>query len=116
VTGKNVKKGMLPKDAAGSQIDVVPTLLEMIAPKDFIYYSLGSSLTCGNKQGVNYALWLTHDYIGKTEVSHFVPETIGNTAPPFDEKALQDYIDAIQSISWWRAKYGPVLDGNLAAK
>ncbi|MCE5287179.1 MAG: LTA synthase family protein [Pelosinus sp.] len=116
VTGKNVKKGMLPPDAAGSQIDVVPTLLEMIAPKDFTYYSLGTSLTRGNKQGVNYAFWITHDYIGKTEVSHFVPEPIGNAAPPIDDKALRDYIDAIESISWWRAKYGPVLDGNLAAK
>ncbi|WP_373657685.1 LTA synthase family protein [Sporomusa acidovorans] len=115
VTGKSVKKGMLPQDAAGSQIDVVPTLLEMIAPKDFIYYSLGTSLTNGNKQGVNYGFWITHDYIGKADVSHFVPEPIGNAMPALNDTALQDYINAIRSISWWRPKYGPILDEDMAA-
>lgn len=35
VTGRGVHKGLLLPDAAGSQIDVVPTILEMIAPRDF---------------------------------------------------------------------------------
>ena len=26
------------------------------------------------------------------------------------QQAMQDYINAIRSISWWRAKYGPILD------
>ncbi|MFA6849218.1 MAG: LTA synthase family protein [Selenomonadaceae bacterium] len=113
VTGKSVKKGVLGKEAAGSQIDVVPTLIEMIAPQGFEYESLGSSLSRGNKMGVNYGFWITHDKIGKADILPFKPEIIGTAAEPLDEPALQSYIDAVRSISWWRAKYGPILDDSL---
>ena len=26
------------------------------------------------------------------------------------QRAMQDYINAIRSVSWWRAKYGAMLD------
>jgi len=35
----------------------------------------------------------------------------GAEAPVIDDQAMQDYINAIRSISWWRPKYGPLLDG-----
>ena len=38
------------------------------------------------------------------------PESIDGSNTPVDEPKLQNYIDAIRSVSWWRAKYGPVLD------
>lgn len=110
VTGRGVHKGMLLPDAAGSQIDIVPTIFEMIAPKGFTYMSLGSSLTRSNRMGVNYGFWITHDNIGKADTVPLVPETIVPDAGPIDEDALQDYINAVRSISWWRAKYGPILD------
>ena len=40
--GKNIPKARL--HTAGSHIDIMPTLIEMIAPKDFEYYSFGTSL------------------------------------------------------------------------
>ena len=110
VTGKGVHKGILLPDAAGSQIDIVPTLLEMIAPQGFTYEALGSSLTRTNRQGVNYGFWITHDNIGKADVVPIEPESIDGSNTPVDEPKLQNYIDAIRSVSWWRAKYGPVLD------
>ena len=40
-----------------------------------------------------------------------VPEPVDDgPAPELDQQAMQDYINAIRSISWWRAKYGPILD------
>ncbi len=113
VTGKGVYKGILPKGAAGSQIDVIPTLIEMIAPRDFSYQSVGTSLTRGNRMGVNYGFWITDGAIGKADVPVFEPEMIQAGAAPPDFGDLRDYIDAVRSISWWRAKYGPVLDENL---
>lgn len=113
VTGRGVYKGLLLPDAAGSQIDVVPTIIEMIAPQGFSYEALGSSLTRSNRQGVNYGFWITHDVIGQADTVPLVGQSIEGGTPSFDETALQDYIDAVRSISWWRAKYGPRLDPAL---
>ena len=110
VTGQGVHKGLLLPDAAGSQIDIVPTILEMIAPKGFGYQALGSSLTRTNRQGVNYGFWITHDHIGKADTVPLVVEDIDGPGQPLDDDQMQNYINAIRSVSWWRAKYGPLLD------
>ena len=112
LTGQGVHKGTLLKDSAGSQIDIVPTILELIAPKGFSYMSLGTSLTTANRQGVNYGFWVTRHAIGKADTVPLVPEPVDRDAdaPDIDQQAMQDYINAIRSVSWWRAKYGPTLD------
>lgn len=106
VHGKGVGKEILSSHAAGSHINVTPTLIELIAPKGFEYYSLGDSLTRGNSIGFNYGFWMTHDYVGK--IGSHIEERIPReqvTAPP-DEDLVQQDIDARRAISWWRAKYG----------
>ena len=112
VTGQGIHKGILLPDSAGSQIDIVPTLIELIAPKDFEYMALGGSLTRENRQGVNYGFWITRQSIGKADTVPLVAESLdGSEAPPsLDDAAMQNYINAIRSISWWRPKYGPILD------
>lgn len=114
VTGAGVHKGTLLPDSAGSQIDIGPTLIEMIAPKGFAYYAIGSSLTRSNRQGVNYGFWITRDFMGEADRIPLEPVQIeGSQGRPINEPALQHYIDAVRSISWWRPKYGPVLDEAL---
>lgn len=114
VTGAGVHKGTLLPDSAGSQIDIGPTLIEMIAPKGFAYYAIGSSLTRSNRQGVNYGFWITRDFMGEADRIPLEPVQIeGSQGRPSNEPALQHYIDAVRSISWWRPKYGPVLDEAL---
>jgi len=112
VTGQGIHKGILLPDSAGSQIDIVPTLIELIAPKGFEYMALGGSLTRENRQGVNYGFWITRQSIGKADTVPLVAESLdGSEAPPsLDDAAMQNYINAIRSISWWRPKYGPILD------
>ena len=112
VAGAGVTPRLFPPDAAGSQIDVVPTLVEMIAPVGFSYESIGQSLSRGNRQGVNYLLWMTKDAIGLADTRPLEGESLrgGETAPVSDEAALSDYIDAVRAISWWRAKYGASLE------
>lgn len=112
VTGQGVHKGILLPDSAGSQIDIVPTIIELIAPKDFEYMALGGSLTRENRQGVNYGFWITRQSIGKADTVPLVAESLdGREDPPsLDDAAMQNYINAIRSISWWRPKYGPILD------
>lgn len=114
VTGAGVHKGTLLPDSAGSQIDIGPTLIEMVAPKGFVYYAIGSSLTRSNRQGVNYGFWITRDFTGEADRIPLEPVQIeGSQGRPINEPALQHYIDAVRSISWWRPKYGPVLDEAL---
>ena len=114
VTGAGVHKGTLLPDSAGSQIDIGPTIIEMVAPKGFAYYAIGSSLTRSNRQGVNYGFWITRDFIGEADRISLEPVQIeGSQGRPINEPALQHYIDAVRSISWWRPKYGPVLDEAL---
>ena len=110
ITGQGVHKGTLLKDSAGSQIDIVPTILELVAPAGFEYMSLGTSLTTANRQGVNYGFWITRHAIGKADTVPLVVEPVEDDRQDIDQQAMQDYINAIRSVSWWRAKYGPILD------
>lgn len=112
VAGPGVTPRLFPPDAAGSQIDVVPTLVEMIAPTGFSYESIGQSLTRGNWQGVNYLLWVTKDAIGLADTRPLEGEPLHGkgATPDVDEAALSDYIDAVRAISWWLAKYGASLE------
>ena len=110
ITGQGVHRGTLLADSAGSQIDIVPTLFELIAPAGFEYMSLGTSLTTANRQGVNYGFWITRHAIGKADTVPLVVEPVEGEQQDIDQQAMQDYINAIRSVSWWRAKYGPILD------
>ncbi len=110
LTGKGVRQGMLLPDAAGSQIDILPTLLELIAPQGFSYYALGSSMSRDNRQGVNYGYWIRADAIGEADRDPLISESLdGGAGSEIDQAAMQDYINAIRGISWWRAKNGPML-------
>jgi len=114
ITGCGIHKGTLLADSAGSQIDIVPTLIELIAPQGFNYMAIGSSLTTVNKRGVNYGFWITRQAIGKADTVPLVPEAVGDGGvPAIDDQAMQDYINAVRSLSWWRPKYGPMLDASL---
>jgi phosphoglycerol transferase MdoB-like AlkP superfamily enzyme len=52
----------------GSHVDIIPTLVEMIAPKNYKYYSFGNSLffNSDNKLGIGY-----HKIISKNELQYF---------------------------------------------
>ncbi|MDY3298868.1 MAG: LTA synthase family protein, partial [Selenomonas sp.] len=60
--------------------------------------------------GVNYGFWITRHAIGKADTVPLVVEPVEGEQQDIDQQAMQDYINAIRSVSWWRAKYGPILD------
>jgi hypothetical protein len=61
---------------------------------------------------VNYGFFITRQAIGKADTLPLAAEPLepGKEVPPIDQQAYMDQINAVRSISWWRAKYGPVLD------
>lgn len=105
VCGAGVNKNIFPAGVTGSHIDILPTLIELAAPQDFCYYSVGKSLTKGNNMGVNYGFWTADGVIGRTD-EPFAPEAIKPNAVMPDPIAVQAYIEAVRSISWWYGKYG----------
>ncbi|HMM22316.1 MAG TPA: sulfatase-like hydrolase/transferase [Selenomonadales bacterium] len=102
--GQGVAKDSFPQWAAGSHIDVGPTLLELVAPQGFAYYSLGRSLTRGNGFGMNYGFWITRDYIGSADsaAAEFIEG--GNPALRPDRVRIEKDIEALRAVSWWLAK------------
>lgn len=113
ITGAGVYPGLLSPESAGSQIDIVPTIIELIAPAGHEYMALGTSLTT-NTHGVNYGFWITRHAIGRADTVPLVVESLDDTPPvTIDDQAMQDYINAIRALSWYRPKYGPILDEEL---
>ena len=111
MTGRGVTKDMLPSDMAGSQTDIMPTLIDAIAPQGFTYYSVGRDMA-DNKLAQNYAFWLTADAIGKTDDLLDNPEFYrGNSLP--DATVLDTYINGVRAVSWWVGKYGDTIDEAL---
>ena len=111
VTGKGIDKNMLPQDSAGSHIDIIPTLIELIAPCDFTYYSVGKSMF-ENKIGENYGFWITADAIGNSDDLTDKAQFFGEKTLP-DKMQLENYINAVRAVSWWLGKYGTIIDGNM---
>lgn len=111
ITGKGIQKDLLPEDMAGSQIDIMPTVIDLIAPEGFTYYSVGKSLS-ENKLGQSYAFWITADAIGNTDDLVEKPQYFNRKVLP-DRTVLENYINGVRAISWWLGKYGTIIDEAL---
>lgn len=111
ITGKGIQKDLLPEDMAGSQIDIIPTVIDLIAPEGFTYYSVGKSLS-ENKLGQSYAFWITADAIGNTDDLVEKPQYFNREVLP-DRTVLENYINGVRAISWWLGKYGTIIDEAL---
>lgn len=111
ITGKGIQKDLLPEDMAGSQIDIMPTVIDLIAPEGFTYYSVGKSLS-ENKLGQSYAFWITADAIGNTDDLVEKPQYFNRETLP-DRTVLENYINGVRAISWWLGKYGTIIDEAL---
>lgn len=101
--GPKMSSELFPKNAAGSQIQVIPTLIELIAPKGFNYYSIGPSITRDESvRGVNSGFWITSNEIGSRwtenqEIFSAVGPTINRDVP---------WEEAVLAYSWWRVAKG----------
>lgn len=96
IFGCGVRQVFFAENCAGSQIDILPTIIELIAPKNFEYYSVGKSLS-ENIFGVNHLLFITKNSIGNA--NNFE----SNSAE------IEDYINYVRGVSYWRVKHGKFL-------
>ncbi|WP_094604160.1 hypothetical protein SPSIL_042950 [Sporomusa silvacetica DSM 10669] len=106
--GPGINKNMFTNNVAGSHITIAPTLIELIAPKDFVYYTVGESLTRGNSFGFNDTFWITNENIGEFDSSktEMLSVTHRISAPKPDLTQQKQLVDAMQGLSWWRIMKG----------
>ena len=79
--GKSIPKSL--NLTPGSHIDIMPTLIEMIAPKGFQYYSFGESMfTKGKKEGIAFDKMIEGNYL------YYFPK--GSNIEKIDLNAFQE--------------------------
>ena len=105
--GAGVTKEILPPDAVGDHISIVPTLIELIAPKDFAYYSIAPSLFNSDGVGFNTQAFLTAKVAGEidSDVVELLPHVASNELNDVnlsDERAhAMKIIGAMRTVAWW---------------
>ncbi len=96
--GKNIPQAKL--HTAGSHIDIMPTLIEMVAPKDFEYYSFGTSLFDPNKtSSISYSKIIT------TKELYFLPKEA--SVEKIDLETMKEFqINATPYLSQYNKQMG----------
>lgn len=106
--GQGITKDTLPQHIAGGHVNIIPTLIELIAPEGFTYYSLTDSLTQGNTVGFSSNYWITPNAMGAIDQLgnySWLPGANGDDLSN-EEKMAQEKIAMMRTISWWRITAG----------
>lgn len=106
--GKGINKQIIPQNVAGSHINIAPTLIELIAPQGFEYYAEGKSLTRGSDIGFSHNVWITPNAIGKIQ-GEAVESFTGEVETAVDRASVQQSIEAMRALAWWRIEKGKML-------
>ncbi|MBR1647958.1 MAG: sulfatase-like hydrolase/transferase [Selenomonadaceae bacterium] len=118
--GNGVTKNILPPDVVGDHISIVPTLLDLIAPKDFAYYSIAPSLFNSDGVGFNTDAFLTAKVAGEidSDVIEWLPHVASNELDNInlaDERAhATEIISAMRTVGWWIITKGLFFGGDTA--
>jgi phosphoglycerol transferase MdoB-like AlkP superfamily enzyme len=109
--GKKVLEHNKPDVMAGSHLDIAPTLVNLTAPKGFLYHSFGRDMLDFSKPQVGFG-------VGAVVSPNFIFE-IGNASRPEDlsghpqvlnsAEALELSYRQRQALGWWRVMRGLVL-------
>ncbi len=105
--GAGITKDLLPPDAVGDHISIVPTLIELIAPKDFAYYTVAPSLFDSDGVGFNNTAFVTSKVAGQidTEVIELLPHVPSNELNDVnlaEERAhAEEIIGAMRTVAHW---------------
>ena len=99
--GQGVTKDVLPSDVVGGHTSIMPTLVELIAPKGFEYYSIADSMTHSPKAAFNNACWMTNTMMGAVDNNNteILFDKTGN-AEEENSKAMT-IVKAMRTVSWW---------------
>ncbi len=115
--GAGINKKMLKPDAVGGHISIVPTIIELIAPRGFIYYSIAPSLFHSQNAALNNFSYITQNTAGKidSDVWEILPQVASASLTQInlsDERihAMQ-VVRAIRTVGWWLLTKGSSIAG-----
>lgn len=108
--GKEVLSGVpIPKQVAGSHLDIMPTLLDLAAPKGYAYHSLGTSMLDPDRRqvGIGRGMMVTPGYmISGSRVEH-LPYAEEAEVP--DTGEVSRLVQSWRALGWWRIMKGDAL-------
>ena len=115
VIGPQVKNKSFSANAAGSHMDVAPTVLELVLPKGTPYYALGENLFTPSKThtpvGVSAYAWITASMLGR--IGEDKTEVLPGAKGPLPQEELERVLSRVKdvrTIAAWRILNGVELD------
>ena len=114
--GNGVNRDILPLDVVGGHTSIVPTIIELIAPKGFVYYSIAPPLTKSNGTGFNCDVFLTSNIAGKIDsdvvelLPHIASKELNQVNQSAEKDMAQSVITSMRTISWWLLTKGVSLE------
>ena len=105
--GEGITKNILPVDAVGGHISIVPTIIELIAPKGFVYYSIAPPLSQSNGVGFNRDAFITENTAGKIRedvvelLPHLPSGELNKVNLPEERDRAQTVVSAVRTVGWW---------------
>ena len=105
--GNGINHNILPLDVVGGHTSIVPTLIEFIAPKGFIYYSIAPPLTQSNGTAFNRDVFLTSNIAGKVDsdavelLPHIASKELNQVNMSAEKDMAESVITSMRTISWW---------------
>ncbi len=104
--GAGVKKNILPADVVGGHISVFPTIIELIAPKDFVYRSIAPPLTESNGVAFNRDVFITQNAAGKIDsdavelLPHVASAELNKVNLTNEQANAKKIIGAMRTVAW----------------
>ena len=91
----------------GSHMNIMPTIIELIAPRGYEYYSIAQSLTEPVEHVVTPHNWMTDDAIGHADDGLWQKMIISADQIDVNEGSARfsAEIDGLQSLSGWMARH-----------
>lgn len=111
--GQGVTPAVLASDVVGGHTNIVPTLIELIAPAGFSYVSIAPSLTENNMGAAfNRDYFLTRSVMGRvnTKETELLPGA-AEEDPAAAYDLLQRRMAILRTLSWQLIEHGDSLEG-----
>ena len=111
--GQGVTPAVLAPDVVGGHTNIVPTLIELIAPAGFSYVSIAPSLTENNMGAAfNRDYFLTRSVMGhvNTKETELLPGA-AEEDPAAAYDLLQRRMTILRTLSWQLIEHGDSLEG-----
>lgn len=111
--GQGVTPAVLAPDVVGGHTNIVPTLIELIAPAGFSYVSIAPSLTENNMGAAfNRDYFLTRSVMGRvnTKETELLPGA-AEEDPATAYDLLQRRMAILRTLSWQLIEHGDSLEG-----